>query len=443
MLNTNRNILSSIGSLIGDTLGTVTQFTGLGCVPSIPAALTVVINPGVAYSLQNLDNTPYSSLAQDTAHQIMKQGIMQNAQTLSTPAPATSGYSVNYLVSASFVEADINPVVLPYYNAANPQQAFSGPSGNGTANNTTRQNTVLLTITPGVAALTGSQVTPPTPTGTTALYVVTVAFGQTTVTAGNITKVSGAPFFPGFLKADGSVPLTAVQTGATAAQFDNSTKLATMAALQRQGIQASGIIAPSTSQALTPAIAGGTVLAFSVSPITLTLPAVSSFPVGGRIEFLNISAGSATIARTGSDTIALNSTGGATSVVLNNGDSLTLEASATGQWYAVGGSAQLGFSTAFNASLSANGYQKLPSGLIIQWGTTNITATTAGYSTDVTLPIAFITAGFSAYVTYTGNAPPTNSNSLAAYCPSLSIVRLTAVSSSTSSPGVSWFAIGK
>jgi hypothetical protein len=242
ILNTNRSVLSSIGSLIGDTLGTATQFTGLGCVPSIPAALTVVINPGVAYSLQNLDNTPYSSLPQDTAHQIMKQGIMQNAQTFSTPAPGTSGFSINYLVSAAFVEADINPVVLPYYNAANPAQAFSGPGGNGASNNTTRQNTVQLTLTPGVAALTGTQVTPATPVGTTALYVVTVAFGQTTVTALNIAKVSGAPFFPGFVRVDGSTPFTAVQTGVAPAANDSSAAFVTSAWVMRQGTGVVGLV---------------------------------------------------------------------------------------------------------------------------------------------------------------------------------------------------------
>lgn len=45
----------------------------------------------------------------------------------------------------------------------------------------------------------------------------------------------------------------------------------------------------------------------------------------------------------------------------------------------------------FPSSLSTNGYQKLPSGLIIQWGSLN--ALTAGQSVTITYPIAFPTAG--------------------------------------------------
>lgn len=45
------------------------------------------------------------------------------------------------------------------------------------------------------------------------------------------------------------------------------------------------------------------------------------------------------------------------------------------------------FANEFVASLAANGYQKLPSGMIIQWGITG--ALGAGQSTFVTFPIAF------------------------------------------------------
>jgi hypothetical protein len=46
-------------------------------------------------------------------------------------------------------------------------------------------------------------------------------------------------------------------------------------------------------------------------------------------------------------------------------------------------------------SLGANGYQKLPGGLIIQWGTVNVTTVSGtGGSTTVTFPIAFPNAHF-------------------------------------------------
>lgn len=53
------------------------------------------------------------------------------------------------------------------------------------------------------------------------------------------------------------------------------------------------------------------------------------------------------------------------------------------------------------ASLAANGYQKLASGLIIQWGNANI-----GTNGTVTFPIAFPNAVFS--VVATGNTPAAN-----------------------------------
>lgn len=48
------------------------------------------------------------------------------------------------------------------------------------------------------------------------------------------------------------------------------------------------------------------------------------------------------------------------------------------------------FSQEFGSSLGASGYQKLPSGLIIQWGTV-ASNSVAPYTTTVTLPIAFPT----------------------------------------------------
>jgi len=54
------------------------------------------------------------------------------------------------------------------------------------------------------------------------------------------------------------------------------------------------------------------------------------------------------------------------------------------------------FSNEFLASKAANGYQKLPSGLIIQWGEVRATAPTAPISqnADITFPIAFPNAAF-------------------------------------------------
>jgi hypothetical protein len=193
LLSTNKNAMFALGQLSQDIFGTSTVFNGLGCVPNTPAAMNVIVQPGVVYAQAALDATAYSSLASDSTV-TQKQGILKAAQTFATPAPVTSGQSIVYLISAAFLEADTGATVLPYYNASNPAQAYSGPNNTGSSQNTLRQDTVQLTLTAGVPATTGSQVTPATPAGQIALYTITVAYGATTVIAGNIAKVAGAPF---------------------------------------------------------------------------------------------------------------------------------------------------------------------------------------------------------------------------------------------------------
>jgi hypothetical protein len=194
LLNAEKNAYMGLAKLAGALFGTANLANGLTCTATSPAGLNVLVGPGEFYSLQNVDGTAYSSLAADTAHSIVKQGVLLNSTQLSCPAPGTPGYSINYLIEAAFVEEDENPVVLPYYNASNPAQAYSGPGGAGTAQNTVRQDTISLVAKAGVAAATGTQTTPAADSGYAGLWVVTVANGQATIASANIAAASGAPF---------------------------------------------------------------------------------------------------------------------------------------------------------------------------------------------------------------------------------------------------------
>ena len=173
--------------------GTNTVFNGLTVGPSSPAALTVDVAPGEIYSLQNLDSNAFGSLAADTTHQIVKQGIMLDKVTLACAAPGTAGQSINYLIQAAFSEVDGGSTVLPYYNASNPSVAYSGPNNTGAAQNTVRQGLVNVTAKAGTAAATGTQTTPAPDSGFVGIAVVTVANGQSTITGGNISNYNGAP----------------------------------------------------------------------------------------------------------------------------------------------------------------------------------------------------------------------------------------------------------
>lgn len=175
-------------------LGAGTVVDGLACTPTTPASMSVQVAPGQVFSVQNVDSSTYGSLPTDTVHSILKQGLTLDTTQLTLAAPATVGQSVNYLIQVGFSEVDDTPVVLPYYNAANPAQAYSGPNGSGTAQNTFRRGKCLVQTKAGVAAASGSQVTPAPDPGYVGLYVVTVAYGATTVTAGNIVQLATAPF---------------------------------------------------------------------------------------------------------------------------------------------------------------------------------------------------------------------------------------------------------
>lgn len=231
ILNTNKNAMVALGKLASAILGSGTALNGLACTPNTPAALNVLVTPGEMYVATTTDATPYGSLAADP-RPLTKQGIMLDTVTLACPAPTTAGQSINYLVQVGYWEGDTNNTTLPYYNASNPSQAYSGPSNSGTAQASTRAAQVVASVKAGAPAATGSQVTPAPDTFFVGAWVVTVAYGQTQITAGNITMYPGAPFIGATLlqRAPLASPaLTGTPTAPTPAGGDSSTKIATTA----------------------------------------------------------------------------------------------------------------------------------------------------------------------------------------------------------------------
>jgi hypothetical protein len=194
LLNANRDSMTALGYLAQAVLGTNIVVDGLGCAPTSPASLTVTVGPGSITQLSVLDALAYGSLPADMVDPLVKMGINLSSTSFTLTVPATSGQSINYLIQAALQESDTNPVVLPYYNAANPAQPYSGPTNSGVAQNTRRIQRVQLQLKAGAAANSGSQVTPPIDNGWVGLYVVTVSYGQTVITAAGITQLASAPF---------------------------------------------------------------------------------------------------------------------------------------------------------------------------------------------------------------------------------------------------------
>jgi hypothetical protein len=194
LLRAQQYAMVGIGKLFEAVVGTSIAVDGFGTAPTAPASMSVNIAPGQVYQQTNLEGSPWSSLPADLTHNIVKQGIQLNTTTQTFVAPTTVGFAQNFLIQVAYSDADSGLVVRPYYNAANPSVPFNGPGNAGTQDSSVRAGVAALAVKAGVAATSGTQTTPTPDAGYAGLYVVTVAYGQTTITAGNISLYPGAPF---------------------------------------------------------------------------------------------------------------------------------------------------------------------------------------------------------------------------------------------------------
>ncbi len=110
---------------------------------------------------------------------------------------------------------------MPYYNAANPSVAYSGPSNSGTAQNSVRIQRAALQLKAGSPAATGTQATPGADAGWVPLWIISVNYGQTQITSTSIATAPGAPFIGTLLtqnrtKLMGNLTLYVSSTGSDA-----------------------------------------------------------------------------------------------------------------------------------------------------------------------------------------------------------------------------------
>jgi len=193
MLATNQNTMIALGYLAQMILGTNPVVDGLVCTPTVPPSMAVSVSPGSIAQLSVVDVAAYGSLPANTTSPLVKVGISLTGGVFSLQAPTTPGQSIAYLLEVTFQEADVNLLSLPYYNAANPSQPYSGPENSGQPQATRRVQQAQLQIKAGTPATTGSQIPPGTDAGWVPLYVVTVNYGQTTI---DVTSISIAPSSP-------------------------------------------------------------------------------------------------------------------------------------------------------------------------------------------------------------------------------------------------------
>jgi hypothetical protein len=173
----------------------------------------------------------------------------------------------------------------------------------------------------------------------------------------------------------------------TPPKFDNSLRLATTEFVQRAQGSYADSIAYNGNTTLTTADVGRLV-AIGGTSATLTLPDASAVPLGALISVLASTTVGLTIqAKAGQSVVTLSSVSGPLLVAPSTMSVLRRLNDGTG-WVLEDGDAALKYSPLFEARSGGTGYQKLPSGTIIQRGT----GTTTNGTGSVTFPVAFPTA---------------------------------------------------
>jgi len=176
-------------------IGINTAVAGLAAAPTTPASLQITIGVGSIWELEPADSTPFGDLGIDN-HSIVKQGLLDDPVTLTVTPPTTPGYSQVYLVQVNLEDIDTGLAVVPYLNAANPSQPFSGPNNSGTSQYSIRSCQAIINLKAGPAMPTGTELTPAADAGWTGLYTIDIPNGTTQVTAPFIKTLDSAPFFP-------------------------------------------------------------------------------------------------------------------------------------------------------------------------------------------------------------------------------------------------------
>lgn len=342
-----QSAMISDGMMLSTLLGSsATVVSGFQFVPSSPASLQFSIGQGSIVSPQVVEQTAYGSLLANS-YALTKMGINLAPTTFTLSAPTTPGQSITYLVEVTFVEQDVDPVLLSFYNSANPSQPYSGPNNSATAQNTLRQQSASLSLKAGASGNTGSQQIPTADVGWWPLWLITVNYGQTTITSANVSMAPGAPYLPNVLS-NVRIPVTGGTLNLYVSPTGNDGYLGTSALYPMATI--SGAIARAASAydlanaSLTVNLAPGTYAGFDVYGSQIPAP----------VHVVGSGSGQTTVTSSNSDTIDVTAAG----VLYLSGVRLTNTSGNTGDYgggattiYCVnGGSVNIGADVNFGSN---------------------------------------------------------------------------------------------
>lgn len=192
-------------------------------------------------------------------------------------------------------------------------------------------------------------------------------------------------------------------TAPTPPKFDNDTSIATTEFVQRALGGFANYLGFSTDTVLQQSVVGAFInMAAGSASYTLTLPLMAGLPDGVSITLINTSGRDNTVARQGTDIISVNGWP-ETSVWIKSGESATFT-KGSGVWFMTGNAA-LFRAGSFASVMAEYGYQKLPSGLIFQWGTG---VSNSSGSLPLSFPIAFPNGAITVLATPTTSSSPQN-----------------------------------
>ena len=217
-----------------------------------------------------------------------------------------------------------------------------------------------------------------------------IVLGTTALTFQNITNGLARLASPAF---------TGVPTAPTAAQGTGSGQIATTEFVKNSGFTFGNFVPITASRTLTINDVGKWLYVSGSTSISLVLPVAASVMAGSTITLYSVSAVDTAISAASGE--GLNISNSPTQIILKPGENLTL-ASVAGSWSPVSGTASIKGASSFRSSLASNGYQVLPSGLIIQWGA-NITASGAA-SGNFSFTTPFPSACLQVFASDSGNS---------------------------------------
>ena len=177
------------------------------------------------------------------------------------------------------------------------------------------------------------------------------------------------------------------------AQFDKSFKLATTGFVQQALGNYQDTLNCSANTTVTPQDAGKAVMLFGLTAYTVQFPSPVDMPQGARFKAICTNPAGVTVTCVRPNSFMSPDGKYAGTFVAGMGD--VLEFIKIDTTWVINGTLTMFTAPQFKAQLTSSGWQKLPSGLILQWGTyTNTNNNGAGF-TGTLFPIAFPTAALS------------------------------------------------